>query len=87
MHMGRAVTSAPNTRSTWKRQRRRHAYRADADRPWESVEIILSADMMKITLLPVLPLKECIFSPRIIAYNETFAVVMPEDREDKMKRK
>ena len=65
----------------------RHAYRADADRQWQPDEIILSADMMKVTLLPVLPLKVCIFSPRIIAYNETFAVVMPEARKDKLARR
>jgi hypothetical protein len=34
--------------------------------------------MMKVTMLPIMPFKICIFTPRIIAFNETFSCIGKE---------
>ena len=56
----------------------RTAYRNDADRYPEPGKLFLSGDMQKVVLLPRLPgMKKCIFTRRIIAFNETFAPLKP----------
>ena len=65
----------------------RKAYRADADAEWEEGVAILSADMMKVIVLPILPVKEAIFTKRLPVYNETFSLVMPHDKTKKENRK
>ena len=62
-------------------------YRADADREWRKDELIVSADMMKITVVPILPVKEAVFTSRLICYNETFSVLMPESKTRKAERR
>ena len=51
----------------------RAEYRRDADREWDHDEAVCSADLMKVSLLPILPHKAAIFTPRLIVFNETFA--------------
>ena len=41
--------------------------RQDAEREWQE-EIVAFADMMRVTMLPILPLKDCIFTPRLTAF-------------------
>ena len=61
-------------------------YRADAEREWRD-EVVATGDMMRVTMLPIRPLKECIFTPRVIAFNETFALAMPEDKIRRRQRR
>ena len=61
----------------------REAYRDDADRTFEPNTIYMSADMMKVYMLPQLPVKEALFTPRLTCYNETFAPLMPSTRSSK----
>ena len=44
----------------------RSMYRQDADREWTDDEVVVSADMMKVTVLPIIPVKEAIFTQRLI---------------------
>lgn len=54
-------------------ERARAGYARDRDNNTNGSDIFVSADMMRVTLLPILPHKICVFTPRLIAYNETFA--------------
>ena len=54
----------------------RAEYRKDADRNLDEDEAVCSADLMKVSLLPVLPYKAAIFTPRLIVFNETFALLV-----------
>ena len=65
----------------------REAYRKDADSFWVQGTVYFSADMMKVFMLPQLPLKDAIFTPRLTCFNETFALLMPSRREDRAARK
>ena len=65
----------------------REAYRADADSNWEDGTAFFFADMMRVFMLPQLPLKDAIFTPRLTCFNETFAPLMPTNREDRATRK
>ena len=65
----------------------RESYRADADREWSADELTVSADMMKVTVLPIIPFNEAIFTSRLICYNETFSTVMPTERASRSARK
>ena len=65
----------------------RKAYREDADKVWEPSTAYFSADMMKVFMLPQLPLKDAIFTPRLTCFNETFALLMPSRREDRAARR
>lgn len=56
----------------------RTSYRADADRSWAQGEIVVSADLMKVLVLPILPQKEAIFVSRLVTYNETFSLLVPQ---------
>ena len=52
---------------------RRH-YRFDSEEPCESSTAHFSVDLQKVIMLPRLPgIKTCVFTKRIIAFNETFA--------------
>ena len=51
----------------------RSAYQEDRDRRAGRQGTIVSVDMMRVTVLPILPHKVCVFTPRLIAYNETFS--------------
>ena len=42
---------------------------------------------MKVVMLPIIPVKECVFTTRLTAFNQTFAVVMPEQKEMKAARR
>ena len=53
----------------------RAEYARDRERPTNDRELFVSADMMRVTLLPILPHKICVFTPRLIAYNETFVAL------------
>ena len=33
--------------------------------------------MIKVFMLPQLPIKECLFTPRLTCYNETFTPILP----------
>ena len=43
--------------------------------------------MMKVVVLPILPVKQCYFVPRLVAFNETFSVLMPDDSSHVRDRK
>ena len=62
----RAVMHTTHT-SRWP-QEARQRYREDAERGWGE-EIATTGDMMRVTMLPILPLKVCIFTPRLIAHD------------------
>ena len=51
----------------------REAYWSDASRASHPDVLYMSADMMKVHILPQLPVKEALFTPRLTCYNETFA--------------
>ena len=53
-------------------ERARAEYARDRSRPRTADEMVVSADMMRIAVLPILPHKTCVFTSRLIAYNETF---------------
>lgn len=60
----------------------RAEYRANADRTWETNELVVSADMMRVTMLPVLPHKQCFFTRRLVCFNETFSVLKGKGKND-----
>ena len=61
----------------------RIGYRNDRDREWDD-EIIVSADLQKVIMLPVMPgLKKVIFCKRIVMFNETFAPLGGEKNHGK----
>ena len=62
--------------------RAREEYRMDADREWDSAEVVVSADLMKVFVLPVLPFKECVFTSRLVAFNLTFALLNGKKKGD-----
>ena len=53
-------------------ERARAEYARDRERPRDEDELVVSADMMRIAVLPIMPHKTCVFTSRLIAYNETF---------------
>ena len=59
----------------------RREYRKDADRQWDDDEVAYSADLTKISLNPILPHKVAVFTPRLIAFNETIAPAGEERRQ------
>ena len=72
---------APWIKHREKYVRAREEYRKDADRQWDSDEICASVDMMKVFMLPKLPLKVCYSTQRLIAMNETFSVMKNTEEE------
>jgi hypothetical protein len=58
----------------------REEYVKDANRDWEQGEVVVSADLMKVVVLPSLPHKICLFTSRLIAFNMTFALLKPEKK-------
>ena len=62
-------------------------YRRDAERGWEEHELVLSADMMRVSMLPVLPHKVCMFTRRIVANNETFSILHPSGQKRNSRQK
>ena len=55
---------------------KKKAYRTDKNRPWETNEVIVSGDLMKVTMCPEMPgSKKAIFAKRIVLCNETFTPV------------
>ena len=58
----------------------RKAYRTDADRPLSEDELVVSADLMKVSLIPIMPHKSAIFTPRLVVFNETFAPLLKVKR-------
>ncbi|KAF0306555.1 Protein PELPK1 [Amphibalanus amphitrite] len=61
----------------------REAYREDAEKEHDPCTVYMSADMMKVCMIPQLPIKEALFTPRLTCYNETFAPLMPSKRGSK----
>ena len=55
----------------------REAYREDAEKNHDPCTTYMSADMMKVCMIPQLPIKEALFTPRLTCYNETFALLKP----------
>ena len=55
----------------------REAYRADADKVSNPDVTYMSADMMKVYMLPQLLVKGGLFTQRLTCYNETFSPLMP----------
>ena len=52
----------------------REAYRFDSETAWPNGTVVYAADLQKVLLLPVLrDLKSCIFTSRLVVFNETFA--------------
>ena len=64
----------------------REEYRKDAERDWEKDEVVSSADLMKVSLIPILPHKAAFFTPRIIVFNETFSPLMKKGSGSKGNR-
>ena len=55
-------------------QKAREAYRVDSETAWPNDTVVYAADLQKVLLLPVLhDLKSCIFTSRLVVFNETFA--------------
>lgn len=64
--------------------RAREWYAYDQTRELEASELVVSADMQKVVVLPIIRgSKACIFAPRLVAYNETFANVNDKVTEKK----
>jgi hypothetical protein len=53
--------------------RARQEYAADRDRPCEPGEVVVSVDLMKVTVIPQMPYPECVFTSREIVFTETFS--------------
>ena len=52
----------------------RESYRSDEDKKWPDETAVFAADLQKVLLLPRLhDLKSCIFTSRLVVFNETFA--------------
>ena len=64
----------------------RNEYRSDCERDWIDKELCVSADLMKVIVLPILPHKVCIFTPRLIAFNETFSILNGTKRKSLRKQ-
>ena len=64
----------------------RRRYCDDAERVWEE-EVVVTGDMMRVTMLPISPLKECKLTPRVVCFNETFAIALPEDKVRRRQRR
>ena len=59
------------------------AYRVDSETAWPNGTVVYAADLQKV-LLPVLcDLKSCIFTLRLVVFNETFARMGKDIRSDK----
>ena len=43
--------------------------------------------MMKVTVPPIIPFKEVVFTFRLICYNETFSTLMPSNKTSRSVRK
>ena len=65
----------------------RDAYREDADTAWEDGTVYFLADMMRVFMLPQLPLKDAIFTPTMTCFNKSFALLMPSQREERKEKK
>ena len=64
----------------------RHLYRADLDGSWPEDTAVFAVDLQKIMLLPRMPdYKKCIFTSRLVVFNETFASVVSAHAADKTK--
>ena len=66
-------------------QEGRHEYGIDREesKTEQSSKTFVSADLMKVLLLPVIPgSKRCIFTPRLVTFNETFAALGPQSKQD-----
>ena len=62
----------------------RQAYRVDSETVWPNGTVVYAADLQKVLLLPVLrDLKSCIFTSRLVIFNETFARMGKDIRSDK----
>jgi len=54
----------------------RQLYREDSSREWPSDTVVFAVDLQKVLLLPRMPdLKTCIFTSRLVVFNETFAMM------------
>lgn len=67
-------------------QEARQAYKGNHSKAWNTTCRVYAVDMQKILLLPIIRgLKSCIFTPRLIVFNETFASMkVKEVKEGKM---
>jgi hypothetical protein len=55
-------------------QKARENYRADAETMWPDDTAVYATDLQKVLLLPYLhDLKSCVFTSRLVVFNETFA--------------
>jgi len=58
----------------------RRLYREDSKRKWPSDTVVFAVDLQKVLLLPRMPdLKTCIFTSRLVVFNETFAMMGSTD--------
>lgn len=65
---------------TEKVQEARKAYNEDNSMAWSSTSRIYAVDMQKVLLLLIITgLKSCIFIPRLIVFNETFATTKEKE--------
>ena len=58
-------------------------YREDTHRSWPEDTAVFAVDLQKVLLLPRTPdYKKCIFTSRLVVFNETFASVLKEDNPE-----
>ena len=55
--------------------RARQEYEKDKMEQKNEGQLLFSADLMKVTMIPKMPHKVCIFTPRVIAFNQTFSPI------------
>jgi len=60
----------------------REAYRHDSTHNWPDTTAVFAVDLQKVLLLPRMPdLKSCIFTSRLVVFNETFAMMGSQNKK------
>ena len=60
----------------------REAYRHDSAENWPTTTAVFAVDLQKVLLLPRMPdLKSCIFTSRLVVFNETFAMMGSQSKK------
>ncbi len=83
-HEGEPGVEEESQRHSDLARERRLAYQKDVQEDWDSDTKVFAADLQKVLLLPLMhDLKVCVFTPRLVVFNETFAELKPKGQVKK----
>lgn len=75
--------SSSQTNHIAKVREARNAYNEDKTKEWSSTTRVYAVDLQKVLLLPMISgLKSCIFTPRLVVFNETFASIKEKELKE-----